>query len=1121
MRRFLILIPLLLACGPFFYQAPPPLARYIERVPTKSWTQLLTGSHPKADDPRMTMVEDFRSMIVEFPTFAKAERLAQIKSLAERNRQGEFSISLANLLLELREIVELEISDEVFAPYLDWRSDQLTTPIKPPHRPYQGWNTSDEDFKKMLAKHARRLKELAESFNNRVQASSPEMLPFEQVQRAAYYYRSGLLDLADKDFQAVAKLYPNHPRAEVARFMGARCPLMQARTIARKSNYQQQEDSASHRQKLFLAKDRLNAYLDDFPNGRFRADATGWQGAIAYDRGDIESAIRYQLERLDIQSSREVTKSVLRECDQLFASTFKQAADRNHFGRNDHFPNISYYPQLARHPLVTRLYVQHAIDPATHLASPITDRNLSSDRSTLDFLRRHIILPGPFAQASLRKLGAAIIAQDRNPSADSLLVLGWAATRSGDHPQALILIDRALATVISDELLHARAVILSRLARHAEAVEAYQLLFNDFHNSILTRNSRFDHAIALHHAGEAGEALLSLIELSNFFDRSSADALYLHSSIEALQWIDSIAQFAPIQELRKPLGRLVPDDPFATLLRAIVRCRMLSAGDFESAAELLDSPSSLIPDSHYYYQNNQWNPYNYLKIDPLRWDQKFSKIARLQRILKVTSPHDPGIARIHLELARQWEAQRGQITLPLLGILDYSKSETKKLDQLRRENGRFLGYTDAQICTELDSRDELHHALKHYLLASEKSSDPDIVAPALEAANHALFRLAEFSLYAASRAAETDATALSNQLVTRLQSEFPERPETARTLPYTFLPTDLIGQWMPGNYNSYHSDEVIAQSISDSIPKNDASQEQLEALADIQFTLNSLTEGETTVADSQAHLKLALASFAQLRPQLDAPRILRWVDKLDDLNAAANAPDLTPLLLGQYAQIRLNSDSLIPDDAGWEPLRDFLDFLRCRKNTPNSIEAWRKFLAKHPESPKAEAASLRLLRLQLRALAPIPHVRAFHFPQSPIADGYKQLVVAQKSTRPAAINTLRTAIEQHRKRYPAGRYQADIILLDAALASLTRDYPTALAGLIEVLSDPAHPELRQDASLYFAEICQRLLDPSQRRPLATAFQESPEALAYLENLAYGDTCISRLRPLLPALTTSP
>jgi len=62
-----------------------------------------------------------------------------------------------------------------------------------------------------------------------------------------------------------------------------------------------------------------------------------------------------------------------------------------------------------------------------------------------------------------------------------------------------------------------------------------------------------------------------------------------------------------------------------------------------------------------------------------------------------------------------------------------------------------------------------------------------------------------------------------------------------------------------------------------------------------------------------------------------------------------------------------------------------------------------------------------------------------------------------------------------------------------------------------------HPELRMTTALYFSEVSLRLLDINQRAAVADAFRKNPSAMPWLRKLVKGDTCLFRLRPLMPWL----
>jgi hypothetical protein len=112
------------------------------------------------------------------------------------------------------------------------------------------------------------------------------------------------------------------------------------------------------------------------------------------------------------------------------------------------------------------------------------------------------------------------------------------------------------------------------------------------------------------------------------------------------------------------------------------------------------------------------------------------------------------------------------------------------------------------------------------------------------------------------------------------------------------------------------------------------------------------------------------------------------------------------------------------------------------------------------------------------------------------------------------LRALTKELDAHEKRFPGGRYRADIRVLRGAIAVQSRDYPVALKCFAEVLADPAHPELRMNAALHFSEVSLRLLDKNERPFVAAAFRSEPAAMPFLNNLAHGDTCLFRLRPVM-------
>ena len=467
------------------------------------------------------------------------------------------------------------------------------------------------------------------------------------------------------------------------------------------------------------------------------------------------------------------------------------------------------------------------------------------------------------------------------------------------------------------------------------------------------------------------------------------------------------------------------------------------------------------------------------------------------------------------------------LTLPLQCSFPFSGNETEKQDLNRRKNGALLGIAAKDIERELDYRDELRHALDHFLKAAE-SKDPEIAAPALEEANEAIVRLAEYSQYAWSRAVESDHAKLSAQLVARLKRDFPNRPETARAATWNFTPLAELGRWMPGDYRPWGAADMMAACvINRNAQRWDSYEQENESgkeAREIAGTLQEVVRREdTNMAEIRRELTRLQTRFDTVRPKLTEDSLLRIVDDLDDLASVAAVPDLSVELFQRYAELRLGKQQPPAAEGEWQALAPWLAFLdrirpvsqddyRLRPN--NDTEAgWKDYLRQFPDSPKSEAASLRLLRKQVRALCPIPQVEGVEFPDAPVPGGYKRMKRSAGGNG-EDLTEVNAAIDDHLRRYPAGRYRADLSLLRAAVAADMRDYPLALENLAAVLSDPAHPELRMNAALQLADCGARLLDLNERAAVAKAFREKPAAKSYLKNLAFGDTCLFRLRPMM-------
>jgi TolA-binding protein len=1160
-HRVLYLAPLLLACGPWFYMAPPPLEKYPQRTPGKRWKDLFNEAHPAAAGAATAdaMDQEIQALAAELPKLNAGQRQAKIGELMTRNREGEFRANAANFLNELEELAKDDAALAASRHYLDYR---LAHPLKkftahrmdPPASPDEF--LTEEQVGTAFEAHLKA--DLAE-LDGEIKKSPPAMLPYWKTQRALYLFRSDKFAAAEIEFSKVMTTWPKHPRAEVAEFMVGRCALEFIKQAAAEKKDAEREVSHGDSAKDGTgptpptdddkrSKDAFRTYLADYPKGRFASDAHGWLAAGAAYCGRPAETVNEQLERWSIRPSREVVRSVLKECDEVFAGIIEGGGiPPNEDGESEDYDSQDTpdfpWDGIAAHPELVRLLVYQTMDPAARESLPPLYENFGSDRSALEYLDKRLIQPQPGVKGVLRLLSKAVVKQQGyKKTADplTLFVLGTYSLRSGQPAQALAFFDAELAQGRHDEALHGRALALSALKRYPDAAAAYTKLAKEFPDSPLGRRSYLERAVPLYHAGQAGEAVLALIGTNDEIDYSNGtdppEQWDLHTEFECQQWRDTILQFAPLDQLMATVDKLPADDAGAKVLWGAVRGRALAAERFDLAHRYLDAPveKSAAPVSEEDDPSGwQLDPH----LDATKWDREVQPLAAACEKLKA----NPGDAGLQLQTARLWKALRGKVTMPLMALNDFSESEGEKIEQLRRHNAEFLGIDSTAVTEQLDSEDELVHALKHFLAAADLSKDPEIAAPALEEANEALFQLASFSRYRESRALENNHSALSAKLVARLQSEFPNRPESKRAIAWVFDPAGIIRPWMPGDYNDVNCADKMMEAVAPSAAKSEDTFEPTPAMKEAEAlgktATDLVTSGRAPMPAIRKGLEEIQKKFTKLRSELPRESILGFVDDLDDLRSVAEAPTTTAPLLTRYAEMRDKNEVPPAAEGEWAPYKPWLAFEdRIRRDPPpnedessyggyseykverhaDTIEAWEAYLKEFPNGPKTEAASLRLLRLRVRALLPIPQVNAYHFPEAPLLNGYK------RSDRPedlkeGDLQELRKAVQDYRAKFPAGRYQADFLLLEASVLGHCGDPGAALADLATILADPAHPELRMDAALELAGISLRLLDPPARAETVAAFRKTPAIMPFLKNLIDGDTCVARLRPMLPWL----
>lgn len=1116
MRRTL-LVPTIaaVACGPYFYQAPPPLNEYPERVATKHWTDLAAEAVPadpqSPEGPAMDL--ECRALPAKLAPLPPAERLQEIDRLLATNRGGPYSSRRANFLHELRELAAADPRFDEAASYLTWRMDHdALLPGRPPAaRP---WNMKPAEFDRLKILYRNQVRERVAEID-RLAAEAPGSLrPYWLVRKGAFLLQVGNHDQAAALFQSVLEWFPDHPRAEAAALMLGRTNLEHARTVSRDPDLPEDEKRERTSELRFAAREVLSGFLARHPKGRFSPDAEGWLGALAFDDGRFGETVRRQIRRMKLQPTREIIRSGLRECDMVFDLLLGAKEDTGGvwIDADEHFDA----PAIAGDPLVTRLFLSRCIDPASGISLPVWwDDGYSGDRETIDFLRQRILKPRPFVRAALAELGGALLSARRDPDRTTLVLLAWSATQDGEHEQALALLERIPADDANDESMHARAVVLQRLGRHREAAGAFDDLERAFPGSPLCSDVAYRRSLCHFHAGDSARAILDVLPLAlppERYDDPSPAGREMRPDTEWAQWLDLLVQFSPLEDLQAARVESSGNPAAETLLRHALRTRAFAAERFVLARTALDEPSEQSP-------ADLWPVPPLLDgqtMDRTRWDEHAAELARRTTALADPSLDSSARAEEHLHIARLWMKWRGRLSLPSVSLCYYAGSEEEKQDLLRRRNALAFGIDRDLVHRELDSRDEASHALEHALEAA-RSDNPDIAAPALELANQCLFRRAEFSLYQRSRAIERDDGATSKTIHQELRARFPDTAWAGRSAFFVFPPA--AGDWMPGDYNPQNSVSHALESLDGPAAEDGADPDaEIGRIADAAFAFDGkepLARVRRSLAD--AHEKIDTLR-AGTDPE-DQAYVLRIIDRLDDLEAASSLPGIATTDLRRYADglFRDLPPAFVPFVEFRDRLKPVFDehgFEKGRRN--DTIAGWREYLEQDPDGPKSEAASLRLTRLIARRERGRIGITAFHFPEAPIPNGYKRVSVARDipSGDPDAVLA---AIDAHEQRFPGGRYRDDLNLLRAGALIDAGEFSRALPLLEEILANPRQQDLRVVALLNFMDIAQRLLEPEQRLAAAKAFRRSTPSMKRLRKLVRGDTFLRRLGPLMPWL----
>lgn len=1136
-----------IACGGFFYPAPPTLDRFPERLPGKTMRELLRETTlPPAEAATFDqLLEETRAIAALVGTAPRNEVLARIEKTLSRNRTGDYRKRFSNCLYDFHDLLTGEGAPipEISA-YTAWRVNAMEWDdgFFRKATPANAWQFSEEELAQKRRNWERELKDKTEFVAEQIAKAAPGLKPHWLVQAGAWQFKHGQFADAARLFQQAIDAAPQHPRAEVALLMMARTRMEEWREVKTPADEKELPPLPEIRNKLQVAEQALDTYLEKFPQGRFAADIPGWRAGLAREQGFIGAAIELFLQQMDDQAHPEIVRRAVRECeaclDALDAVKIEEEDSEN--------PGATSLPlaEIARRPLATLAVVYHFLDAESRRdfdnllerSDSVTDRDVTQDYLLpMLKLRRagRLVLPA-LAEAVAKNKGRY---DEAHWQPRYLAILAWAASEAGEHRQAIRLCELGGdATHGSDDLQFVLAVALQRNGDLDKAIEAFRALQQRFPDSPLNADSRFRIATALRDKQEAGAAVVEMMRIAmgkiaqeRARQQLPADELPgprtipdLHIDAEIQQWCDTLLQFAPLSELERGLSVPNLEGDIARRLRAILRQRFLAREDFSAAQRFAEPAAPAADDAPVVVWPSRFLDGNYFPSEWTgeAWQNAIGNLSRLTREASATSKV-PGQAAKLWALAEAWESARGRLLLSSADDYGMLHNEFYQTWTQRQANARYAGFAKG-AAAELESRDELQHAYRYYLAAAEATPGTPLAARALFRANETLRKIAELSPWSSAHAFETNAAADSKALHERLRRESPQSEEAKRIVWWTFPPPAELA-WMPGDHPNYDVEVEVAKTF----------QKESAAIQDFQYW------------DSHPDFLKRLGAIASQAETWDIPRLIselsavrhdflpvfagphgaRIINHLDDLELFLREPGVTPSVGAKYFAARLSDAPPNVDDPELQPWRDYLAFLALVREKPISYnrqtdtaihrpmsQRMREFLEAYPRSHKREAALARFALATVRETRGHTGAVTTQWPEAPKLGGYKA-IRAQRDA-PFDAQSVLAVLDRYDREYPKGRYAAEMRLWRGALAVDTGNWKQAVTLLNETLDDSSKRDLHLDAALNLADVFMRLLEqPENRMAIIAALQENPPARQRLRQFMQSKTPGARLRCL--------
>ncbi|MBA3962746.1 MAG: tetratricopeptide repeat protein [Chthoniobacterales bacterium] len=1097
----------------------------LDFLPGKSLGEIFleTNANP-ADQDSSDLSHDILKIAEELRTRSAAELVPKVDALLAQARQHYASKGdWCNLLHDVRDVLTGSAKNSnAAADYIRWRVVHkelfLAHPAGEEGTPTPSSSPNEYNLEERAAS-----------------VSGPLRAHWLYLCGAALY-RTGDRVQCRKYFEQVLNEFPNHPRAEIAFFMEARCAFAKSR-----EGVEDQDDLAvspagmSPPQKE--AGELFQSYLKRYPHGSFVADSLGWLGALSFDAKDYLRALDLYIAQAETRGHPETLKSAIFMCERSLAEVAAKPEGQAAFAL------------IAAHPRIAMGFTYLVVS-----AVEANNYDGAFDKPAEVKKWRRAILP---------RIAAEVVRQKESYKSGDwqpryLALLAQAASAQGNQEQALQLTNLAPAELKkSDDLLLVRAVAFQRAGKVAEAIETYRKLLDRFPKTPITPGVRLRLAFALQDNHQAGEALIEFVRLcppnedktvtaTNDAEADTAienspyttayqfpedltgwslreSAVYPNITganlTQLQQAIDTLLNFAPVLELATALrGGL--DSTNREELNAIIAERYLAQENFAEARKFMT---------------------------PDRYNLLAEKIASLTSKALVAGPGQP---EAMAQLGDAWSAARGQLLqTPLNTLVKMVQPYAVLSATERRANGRSLHLKN--VDDELSGRDELRHAARWWLAAARARPGTPLAARTRWQALETLPKIARASEFAEELAREIKGGAVSREIYDKLRAECPASAEATKLAAYWNFPAavpladrsyDLSSDDRDAHLMGYPWQDFGAFERPNEYGRGGPAKEFADRIA-------ALPEFARTHAPNEFAREVRALDEAE-RKSADSIDDAALLNFLDDLRQFSSEPASTREMQTTYCGIRYailesnggsgsepeegaakNDDAVRTEidralaNPKMQPVAAYLEFsrigLRSRKRTELETDIVdpkgdgakvtvvsrdyagmekmaRDFLQKYPKSRKREAALFVIARCVQGLSRPVICEVGIPLPGTSPKDQLFEAV--QKSYHAEAFDPKRVlaALDDYDREYPQGRYAEELRNFRGMIAWRTQHWDEALDLTIAQLEDSSHLDLRPEAGVRLANIFAELEQAEYRSDLLAAIRTRPAALRHLQ-----------------------